>query len=181
MLALDSMPLRSFRSFVKRWAFVVAVASWSFASIVDDSCCSSHFDPSPAIVDDVVAMLTTMESLVLMELMESMESMESRSSVTMDLRQHCVAFVVSMDGMTMHNPCSMFALRNRAQQMVASPFVQVLVMLIRIQFVGLPPHFLMIAVAIAVAVDLVHCQANDHAVTMDYSIRFVVASVLPVT
>lgn len=178
------MPLHSFHSFVKRWAFVVAVASWSFVPFVDDSYCSLHFDSSSAIVDDVVAMLTMMESMVSLESMESMESlelMESRSSVTMDLRQNCVASVEPMDDMMMHNPCSMFALRNRAQQTVASPFVQVLVMLIRIPFVGLPPNFLMIAAAFAVAVDLVHCQANGHAVTMDYSIRFVVASVLPVT
>lgn len=64
--------------------------------------------------------------------------------------------------------------------MAASPSAQELVMLIRSPFaVGLRLHFSTIAVAFAVAEDLVHCRANVHAVIMDYSIA--VALVSPAT
>lgn len=64
---------------------------------------------------------------------------------------------------------------------MASPFVRVPVALTPIPLV-VRMHSLQLAVAIVAAVDSVHCSlANDHAVTMDYSIRFVAASVSPVT
>lgn len=65
--------------------------------------------------------------------------------------------------------------------MVASPFVQVLEALTQNHFVVWVLHFSM-AVAFAVAADLVHCPApNGHAAIMDYSLHFVAALVLPAT
>lgn len=80
-----------YHSFATHWAFAVAVASNSFVAFADDSNCPSHFDSSPAIVDDVVGKLTLM-------------SLEIG-----DLLLPNVAFVVPLDGMTKRNPCSYFA------------------------------------------------------------------------
>lgn len=65
--------------------------------------------------------------------------------------------------------------------MAALPFARALEALKPIRFVGWAPYFWQPAVEFAGAADLVHCRANDRAAIMDYSIRFGVASVLPVT